>query len=150
LLNKLNKKEYIRDKRSPKPKNAAVSKVMSANKAKNTKPEMLFRKALWAEGIRGYRCNYKNAPGRPDIAFPKKKIAIFVNGCFWHGCPYCKLPLPKNNTEFWSEKFKKNKERDIKKEGLLKKDGWKVIIIWDCRLKADLKKNIQIVKKHLI
>lgn len=98
----MDKKEYIRDKRSPKPKNAAVSKVMSANKAKNTKPEMLFRKALWAEGIRGYRCNYKNAPGRPDIAFPKKKIAIFVNGCFWHGCPYCKMPLPKNNTEFWS------------------------------------------------
>ncbi len=127
-------KEYIRDKRSPKPKNKNVSKVMSANKSKNTKPEIILRKALWAAGYRGYRCNYKKIPGRPDIAFPKKKIAIFVHGCFWHICPKCKLPLPKSNSDFWRNKFQKNELRDKNKIELLKKDGWKVLVVWECEL----------------
>ncbi len=71
---------YIRDKRTPKPSYRPISKVMSANKAKDTKPELKLRKALWKAGIKGYRLNWKSVPGRPDIAFVGKKIAIFVHG----------------------------------------------------------------------
>ena len=94
---------YIRDKRSPLPKSEAVSRVMSANRAKNTKPEIILRKALWSADLRGYRLHPKNIPGRPDIAFTSKKLAIFVMGCFWHRCPKCGYPLPKNNQQFWKE-----------------------------------------------
>jgi len=130
----MTKKIYIRDGRAPVPKSEVTSRVMSANKAKNTKPEVILRRALWANGLRGYRCNYKKAPGRPDIAFPKKKIAIFVNGCFWHRCPHCKLPLPKSNQDFWKTKFEANKKRDREKVTLLGKEGWKVFIIWECEI----------------
>jgi len=94
---------------------------MKGNKAKNTKPELLLRKALCSTGIRGYSLNWKKVPGKPDIAFPGKKIAIFVNGCFWHRCPICDLPLPKTNIEFWKNKFIRNVERDrlkTKRNGL--------------------------------
>ncbi|HXP50174.1 MAG TPA: very short patch repair endonuclease [Bacteroidia bacterium] len=139
-------KKYVRDNRSPTPKSEATSRVMSANKSKNTKPEILLRKTLWAAGIKGYRCNYKKAPGRPDIAFPKRKIAIFVNGCFWHRCPYCKLPLPKNNTEFWKKKFEANVNRDKMKVKSLEREGWKVFIIWEC----EITKKQQSLLKYLI
>src|SRR4051812_18942030 len=89
-------KQYVRDKRSPKPKNSIVSRVMSANKGKDTKPEIFLRKKLWEKGLRGFRKNYKLIPGKPDIVYTKKKIAVFVNGCFWHRCPHCNLSLPKN------------------------------------------------------
>ncbi len=96
---------YVRDKRSPVPKNEAVSRVMSANRAKNTKPELTLRKALWHAGARGYRLHFRiKLPSclrrggtrslrdgvvgavRPDISFVSKKVAIFVNGCYWHRC----------------------------------------------------------------
>lgn len=125
---------YIRDKRSPKPKNDNISKVMSANKAKNTKPELLLRKALRENGFKGYRLNYNKIPGRPDIVFLKKKIAIFVNGCFWHRCPHCKLKLPKNNSTFWKDKFVKNVFRDKIKIMQLKEIGWEVKVVWECEI----------------
>ena len=87
---------YIRDKRSPKPSSKTISKVMSANKAKDTKPELKLRKALWNEGLKGYRLNWKHVPGRPDIAFDGRKIAIFIHGCYRHRCPESDLPLPKS------------------------------------------------------
>ena len=134
--------EYIRDKRSPRPLKESTSKVMSANKAKNTKPELLMRKALWHEGIKGYRLNWEKVPGKPDIAFPSKKIAIFINGCYWHRCPKCELPLPKTNTKFWKEKFDKNVERDRKKNDELLSLNWNVLVLWEC----DIKKNISVSK----
>ena len=94
--------KYVRDKRSPIPSNQHVSKVMSANKAKDTKPEIELRKLLWNNGIRGYRINKKGIPGTPDITISKKRLAIFLNGCFWHRCPHCDLPLPKSNKELIS------------------------------------------------
>ena len=140
-------KEYIRDKRSPKPSFESTSKVMSANKAKNTKPEILLRKALWEEGIRGYRLNWKKAPGRPDIAFPGKKIAIFINGCYWHRCPKCDLPLPKSNVQFWKDKFDKNIARDKKKNKELLDLGWNVEVFWECDIKSNILMPIQKVKE---
>ena len=125
------KKEYIRDGRSPIPSSDAISRVMSANKGKNTKPELIMRAALREAGLPGYRLHWKKVPGRPDIAYPGKKIAIFVNGCYWHGCPICNLPLPKSNTEFWKAKFERNKARDKRKQAKLENLGWKVFVIWE-------------------
>ena len=133
------KKTYIRDNRSPIPLNENISRVMSSNKAKNTKPELKLRKSLCANGTKGYRLNWKKVPGSPDIAFPGKKIAIFINGCYWHRCPHCELPLPKTNKEFWEEKFDKNIKRDIKKEKELLDLGWLVLVFWECEIKANIK-----------
>ena len=143
------KKTYIRDKRSPVPLNANVSRVMSSNKAKNTKPELRLRKALYADGVRGYRLNWKKVPGKPDIAFPGRKISIFINGCYWHRCPHCELPLPKTNTEFWKEKFEKNIKRDKKKEKELLDLGWTVLVFWECNIKTNIKDCINKIKVNL-
>ena len=140
---------YIRDKRSPKPKSENVSKVMSGNKARNTNPEILLRKKLYQNKVIGYRINYKKVPGRPDIAFTSKKIAIFVNGCFWHRCPHCNLTMPKNNTVFWEEKFKKNKERDKRKIDELRKDGWIPITIWECKILKNIEEQIKKIQNFI-
>ena len=142
-------KDFSRDKRSPKPLNLSISRVMSANKAKNTKPEITLRKALWREGQKGYRVNWKNIPGRPDIAYPGKKIAIFVNGCYWHRCPKCDLPLPKNNKDFWKEKFDKNVKRDKKKNDELLSLDWTVLVFWECDIMSNISSLVQKVKKTI-
>jgi len=143
------KKAYLRDNRSPVPLNENVSRVMSRNKARNTKPELNLRRSLYADGVRGYRLNWKKAPGTPDIAFPGKKIAIFINGCYWHRCPHCELPLPKTNKEFWEEKFDKNIKRDIKKEKELLDLGWIVLVFWECKIKTNMKECTNKIKAIL-
>lgn len=144
-----NNTSYIRDKRSPVPKDINVSKVMSSNKSKNTKPELIFRKALWNEKRRGYRLHPSNVIGRPDICFSSKRIAIFINGCYWHRCPKCNLTLPKNNVDFWSKKFARNTERDQEKINALKSQGWTVITVWECDIKKNLDAAIHIVKQAI-
>lgn len=129
--------EYVRDSRSPTPLNSNVSHVMSSNKGKDTKPELQLRRSLRDAGYPGYRLQWK-IHGRPDIAYPGKKIAIFVNGCYWHRCPICNLPLPKTNTEFWISKFENNVKRDKQNVELLENIGWTVIVIWECEIKKDL------------
>jgi len=141
--------KYVRDKRSPIPSNQHVSKVMSANKAKDTKPEIELRKLLWNNGIRGYRINKKGIPGTPDITISKKRLAIFLNGCFWHRCPHCDLPLPKSNKEFWEKKFETNKKRDLKKCKELQELGWHPLIIWECQLNDDRDNILLQVNKWL-
>ncbi|NNC81975.1 MAG: very short patch repair endonuclease [Flavobacteriales bacterium] len=111
---------------------------MRGNRGKDTKPEMRLRKALWAAGIRGYRLHWKSVPGRPDISFPGRRIAIFVNGCYWHRCPHCDLPLPKSHQAFWKEKFEKNIARDERKSRELLDLQWKVHVIWECEIKQDI------------
>ncbi len=142
-------KKYLRDGRAPIPSSEVTSRVMSANKGKNTKPELALRKALWQSNIRGYRLNWKKVPGRPDIAFPGKKIAIFVNGCFWHRCPTCNYQLPKQNIEFWKSKFDKNIIRDESKTNLLITLGWNVIIVWECEIKQNVEKVISKISNQL-
>lgn len=138
--------KYLTDKRSPIPKNENVSRVMSKNKSKNTKPELLFRKGLWDNGIRGYRLHPKKIPGKPDIAFISKKIAVFINGCFWHRCPHCQYKLPKTNRDFWKNKFENNIARDLRTFDQLKEMNWSVITIWECELK-DRDKFLQYIQK---
>ena len=143
------KNNYLRDGRAPIPLRRSTSKVMSANKAKNTGPEIAFRKLLSHAGIRGYRLHWKKAAGKPDIAFPGKKIAIFINGCFWHRCPYCKPSFPKTHKEFWTQKFKKNKIRDKEKILALHKNGWKTLTVWECQIIKHPSQSIARVKKLL-
>ena len=112
---------------------------MSQIRSKNTKPEEIVRKYLFSKGFR-YRKNDKRYPGRPDIILPKYKTAIFVNGCFWHmhdGCP--KFVMPKSNIEYWRPKLERNKRHDIENKIALEKQGWKVIVVWECDLKKDKK-----------
>ena len=109
---------------------------MSRIKSKNTKPEMLVRKFLFAHGFR-YKLHDKKLPGKPDIVLPKYKTVIFVHGCFWHGHKGCKYyVVPKTRTEWWLKKIEGNKANDMKAMKALKKDGWKVITIWECELKV--------------
>ena len=140
---------YKRDGRAPLPLRESTSRAMSANRAKGTQPELSLRRALWKEGIRGYRLNWKKAPGRPDIAFPARKIAVFVNGCFWHRCPHCQPSLPKSHRSFWNQKFRNNVRRDKDKTLQLKRAGWKVLIVWECKLKKNPQQAVIGVKKLL-
>lgn len=110
---------------------------MQGNKRADTKPEMLVRRRLRAAGLTGYRLQWKKAPGRPDIAFPGRKVAIFVNGCFWHRCPHCHPSMPKRNTAFWEAKFARNVARDQAALAALDEQGWTAITIWECQLKKD-------------
>jgi len=148
-IKKLESRTYLRDGRAPIPEKESTSRTMSRIKAKNTKPELLLRKAMWKEGIKGYRLHWKKAPGKPDIAFPGRKIAIFVHGCFWHRCPHCGPSLPKTHKDFWKDKFKKNKERDKKKINDLQEDGWKVIIIWECKIKKNIEDCLNKIREVL-
>ena len=111
---------------------------MQGNKRANTKPELLLRTLLRERGLTGYRLQWK-VPGHPDVCWPGKKVAVFVNGCFWHRCPHCKLTVPKTNVEYWTAKFERNQERDREVRAALESDGWTVHTIWECELK---KKNV--------
>lgn len=110
---------------------------MSRIKGKDTKPEILVRKFLFANGFR-YKLHDKNLPGKPDIVLPKYKTLILVNGCFWHGHANCKyFVLPKTRTDFWLNKIKTNIANDIKNVTTLRNEGWKVIVVWECHLKKE-------------
>lgn len=139
-------RKYIRDGRAPIPEKEITSRVMSSIRAKNTKPELTLRKALFQIGLSGYRLHWKKAPGRPDISYPGAKLAIFVNGCYWHRCPHCQPASPKTHSEFWQNKFQKNVERDARKIKELRKEGWKVLVIWECQIKDNLDKYVQKIK----
>lgn len=108
---------------------------MSRIKGKDTKPEMLVRKFLFAQGFR-YRLHVKNLPGKPDIVLPKYKTVIFIHGCFWHGHKGCKyFVVPKTRTEWWVNKIERNKQNDKVSIKDLTKAQWNVITIWECELK---------------
>ena len=107
---------------------------MSRIRSKDTKPEMIVRKYLFSNGIR-YRLHYEALPGNPDLVILKKKYAIQINGCFWHGHKNCsQFKLPRSNKEWWLKKISKNIERDKKNYKLLSDKGWKVTVVWDCQL----------------
>jgi DNA mismatch endonuclease, patch repair protein len=123
---------------------------MSQIKSRNTKPELLVRKYLHANGFR-YRLHVKGLPGKPDIVLPKYKTAIFVHGCFWHGHKDCKyFVVPKTRTDWWLTKINSNIANDTKSSKALKKEGWKIIHLWECGLKpAKLEKTLLLLLKKL-
>ncbi|MFA7063346.1 MAG: very short patch repair endonuclease [Methanomethylophilus sp.] len=137
------------DLRNPLPSSVATSHTMKANRATGTGPEVIVRKALREAGYPGYRLNWRRAPGRPDITYPGRKVAIFVNGCFWHRCPRCNLPLPKTHADFWAAKFQRNVERDARKTAALEAEGWIVITVWECEINANLPAVVERIGKVL-
>lgn len=123
--------------KSPPATSVNTLHTMQANRGRDTQPEMMLRALLREAGYPGYRLHWPKAPGRPDIAYPGRKVAVFVNGCFWHRCPYCDPPLPRNHRDFWAAKFQATRERDVRKSQELESLGWTVVTVWECRLKAD-------------
>jgi DNA mismatch endonuclease (patch repair protein) len=120
---------------------------MSKIRGKNTGPEIKLRKLLWSQGIRGYRIHY-NLPGKPDIVFTKKKIAIFIDGCFWHKCPVC-FQVPETRKEFWIKKIYSNVERDKKVNKQLKAEGWTVMRFWEHDIRKKPDNVIKKIKKKM-
>lgn len=118
------------------------SSIMSKIKSKDTKPEITVRKHLHGLSYR-FRLHDKKLPGKPDIVLKKYKSAIQVRGCFWHqhGCKYSNVP--KSNKTYWIPKLKQNKKRDRLNDKKLKKLGWKIIVIWECKLQNELKRLIK-------
>ncbi|RZK25696.1 MAG: DNA mismatch endonuclease Vsr [Flavobacterium sp.] len=127
---------------------------MSRIKSRNTKPELLLRKVLFANGFR-FRLHDKSLPGKPDIVLKKYNTVIFVHGCFWHGHKECKyFVVPKSRTEWWMNKITGNQRNDMVKKKDLRKAGWNVIEVFECDLKkGKLERTVQRVinnlKKHI-
>ena len=140
---------YLRDGRAPVPTDPRVSATMSRIRAKHTGPELLVRKALRERGSTGYRLHYVNAPGKPDIAFVGSRVAVFVHGCFWHGCPHCQPRRPRTHKGFWNAKLDRNQARDAEKAKALRKSGWTVFTLWECRVKEDVRKEVGRVVRSL-
>ena len=119
-------------------------------KSIHTKPELLVRKFLFAHGYR-YRLHNKKLPGTPDIVLPKHRTIIFIQGCFWHGHNNCKYyKVPGTRTDWWLNKIGRNKCNDEEAVKALKKLGWKVMVIWECRLKpGKMEKTLDAILKKL-
>jgi DNA mismatch endonuclease (patch repair protein) len=111
------------------------SDIMSRISGKETKPEVLVRKFLFANGFR-YRKNVKSLPGKPDVVLPKYRTVIFINGCFWHGHDCRRGTLPTTNVDFWKTKVYENIERDKRNIAELKLQGWNIIVIWQCEIRS--------------
>ena len=120
------------DKLTPLRRSANMSRIRS----RDTKPEMLLRRALWASGCRGYRTHPRGVEGKPDVAFIGLRVAVFVDGCFWHGCPVC-FVAPGSNKDYWESKMLRNRQRDEQVTASLIAAGWTVIRLWEHEVEAD-------------
>ena len=110
------------------------SEIMRAVRPKDTRPELAVRCIVSRLGYR-FRLHPKALPGKPDLAFPSRRKAIFVHGCFWHGHARCpKARLPKSRVDYWADKLERNKERDRRKARELKSKGWSILVVWQCQL----------------
>lgn len=135
------------DVHNPKTRSYNMGKI----KGKNTKPELLVRKYLHSKGLR-FRLHDSKLPGKPDIVLPKYKTIIQIHGCFWHkhsGCKY--FVVPKTRTEWWLKKINTTVFNDKKNETQLKEMGWKVIVVWECELKKNVKeKTLASLYKNIV
>lgn len=126
---------------------AQTSKIMASIKSTDTRPEMLLRKNLWKQGIRGYR-KYPKLLGRPDFWFPVHRLVVFIDGCFWHGCPsHCRVP--KKNYGYWIEKIANNRRRDFQINEKLQSTGFAVLRIWEHEINGDVSQAAEKIKNLL-
>ncbi|MBA4805727.1 MAG: DNA mismatch endonuclease Vsr [Brevundimonas sp.] len=126
---------------------ATRSRMMSGIRGKNTKPELLIRKALHARGFR-YRLHC-DLPGKPDICLPKHRAVIFVHGCFWHGHDCHLFKWPGTRPEFWRAKIERNRTVDAAAERALAEAGWRVAVVWECALKGRERRPLDEVSGEL-
>ena len=125
------------------------SRMMAGIGGKDTKPELALRKGLFALGLR-YRLHDRKLPGRPDIVLPRWNAVVFVHGCFWHRHPGCRFAtMPSTRTEFWLDKFEKNVARDQRNVVALQTLGWRVLVVWECDIKADPGGTVQRVERWI-
>ena len=125
------------------------SEVMSRIRGHGNKDtELALMRLFRSHGITGWRRKYI-VFGKPDFVFPKLRVAVFVDGCFWHACPICQPSLPSSNSDFWKEKFAKNRARDIKKNRELTTIGWTSLTIWECELKNSFRSAIKRITEAL-
>jgi DNA mismatch endonuclease (patch repair protein) len=112
----------------------ARSRIMSAIRKRDTKPELAVRRFLHAKGLR-FRLHGARLPGCPDLVFPARKAVVFVHGCFWHRCPHCVAgrKVVRSNVGYWHPKLERNVARDIRVKRDLEEQGWKVFMIWECQ-----------------
>lgn len=118
------------------------SKMMAGIKSKNTKPELLIRKGLFARGLR-FRLHCKELQGKPDLVFPKYKTVLFVHGCFWHMHDCHLFKLPTSNQEFWQKKLKGNRDRDMLQKNFLEHAGWRTLTVFECELRGKSRDEIE-------
>ena len=97
-------------------------------------PEIELAGVLDSRGLTTYTVNDSEMPGTPDFVFPIEKVAVFVNGCYWHRCPYCRPNFPKSNLDYWTAKFQRNRRRDARNRSDLRAMGWRPIVVWECIL----------------
>ena len=120
---------------------------MSSIRSRDTKPEILVRKALFAEGFR-YRLNARQLPGRPDLVFPKYGAVIFVHGCFWHGHGCHLFKWPRTNRSFWRTKIEGNIARDVRVRDALRACGWRTLTVWECALRGRHRRTVDDLVEH--
>lgn len=120
---------------------------MSRITGRNTRPELLLRRSLWSRGAR-YRLSARSPAGRPDLVFPNRKLAVFVDGCFWHGCPQ-HYARPRSNEAFWSSKLIENVVRDARQTQALECSGWSVVRLWEHEVIVDLAGSVHRVERAL-
>lgn len=128
---------------------ATRSRMMSGIQSKNTKPEMVVRRYLHAQGFR-YRLHTRQLPGSPDLVLRKYRVVIFVHGCFWHrhvGCRFATKPA--SNAERWKTKFQSNLERDARNVAALQATGWRVLVVWECELKREPLDRLQLLASEI-
>ena len=123
---------------------------MSHIRSKDTSIELKVRRYLFSQGYR-YRVNFKALPGKPDIVFTKKKVAIFIHGCYWHGhdCQSRYAHASQSNKEYWLPKIQRTKQRDQKHIDELEKSGWKVVVLWECQIRNDFTTAIRLIIDYL-
>lgn len=117
------------------------AKAMRGVKRRDTSEEMILRRALWAAGVRGWRCDVGRLPGRPDLAFARRRVAVFVDGGFWHGHP-SRFPRP-GLTEYWVDKIGRNVDRDRRTDHELAELGWTVIRLWDFEIRRSIDTSVE-------
>ena len=137
------------DKVDKETRSIIMSKIRSKG---NRSTELKMRMLLVRKGISGWQIHPRNTHGNPDFVFPELRLAIFVDGCFWHGCPRCGH-LPKTNTKYWDTKLKRNIERDTRQRSLLSQIGWKVMRVWEHefespeKIAANIKAAIKVMQE---
>ena len=123
------------------------SRVMSKIRSKDTKPELLLRRSLHAAGLRGWRCHPKAVPGKPDLAFTRWRVAVFVDGRFWHGHP--DYFTPGKSGEYWDAKIARTQERDRLANEALEAQGWTVLRFWDFEVERELPRCVEEIRAVL-
>lgn len=121
---------------------ATRSRMMAGIRARDTKPEVVVRKALFGAGFR-FRLHRRDLPGSPDVVLPGRRVAVFVHGCFWHahaGCRYAKIPATRR--DFWESKLAANVERDLRARKALLSAGWRVLVVWECATRSSAIRDV--------